>query len=50
MAAPDPGTFLFVMLDQRQWVRVVHDDELVLEKIADAVFVNHLFVDFFFDA
>ena len=38
------------MLDQRQWLRVVHDDKIVPDKIAQAVFVNYLLKDFLFDA
>ena len=37
------------MLDQGQWLWIVHDDEIVLDKIAHAVFVNHLLEDFLFD-
>ena len=50
MAAPDPGTLLFVMLDQRKWLRIVHDHKVVLQEIAKAVFINHLFENFPFDA
>jgi len=37
------------MLNQRQWLRVVHNNEVVVEKIAHAVLVNHLFEDLFLD-
>src|SRR5437763_11512092 len=50
MAAPDPRTCFLVMLDQRQRLRVVDNHEIVLEKIADAVFVNDLFKNFLFDS
>ncbi|PYL22857.1 MAG: hypothetical protein DMF37_11195 [Verrucomicrobia bacterium] len=45
-AAPDPPTFVFVVLDQRQRLRIVHDHKIVLEEITDAVLVNYLFEDF----
>jgi hypothetical protein len=38
------------MLDQRQRLRVVHDDKIVVEKIPHAVLVNHLLEDFLFDS
>ena len=38
------------MLDQRQRLRIVHNDEVVVEKIAHTVLVNHLFENFLFDA
>ena len=50
VATPDPRTIFFVMLDQGQRLRVVHNHEIVLQKIADAVFVNDLFVNFLLDA
>ena len=37
------------MLNQGQRLRVVHNDEVVLEKIAHTVLVNHFFENFFFD-
>src|SRR4030095_2350781 len=49
VTTPDPRTFLLVMLDQRKRLRVMHDDEVVIEKVADAVLVKHLFKNFFFD-
>ena len=50
VAAPDPRAFFLVMLDQWQRLRVVHNHEIVLEKIAHAVFVNDLFKNFLFDS
>jgi hypothetical protein len=47
---PEPWAFFLVMLDQRQWLRVVHNDKVVIEKVANAVLVNHLLENFFFDA
>ena len=38
------------MVDQRKRLRVVHDNKIVLEKIAHAVLVNDLLENFFFDA
>jgi len=38
------------MLDQRQRLRIMYDHEIVPDEIANAVFINHLFEDFFFDA
>jgi hypothetical protein len=49
MATPDPRAFLLVMLDQRQRLRVVHNDEVVIEKVAHAVLVNHLLENFLFN-
>ena len=37
------------MLNQGQRLRVVHNDEVVLEKIAHTVLVNHFFENFLFD-
>ena len=49
MTAPEPRAFFLVMLDQGERLRVVHNDEVVIEKVADAILVNHLFEDLFFD-
>ena len=37
------------MLDQRQWLRVVHNNEVVIEKVAHAILVDDLLEDLFFD-
>jgi hypothetical protein len=37
------------MLEQRERLRIVHDDKIVIEKIAHAVLVNHLLEDLFLD-
>ena len=50
VAAPDPRTFFFVMPDQRKRLRIVHDHKIVVQEIAHAVLVNHLFINFLFDA
>jgi hypothetical protein len=50
MTTPDPRAFLFVVFNQRQRLRIVHDDKIVLDKIAHAVLVNHLLENFLFDA
>src|SRR4030095_1166975 len=49
MTAPEPRALFLVMLDQGERLRVVHDDEVVIEKVADAILVNHLLEDIFFD-
>ena len=48
MAAPDPGALLLVMIDLR--LRIVNDYKIVIQKIARAVFVDHLLENLFFDA
>ena len=50
MTAPEPRAFFLVVLDQGERLRVVHNDEVVIEKVADAILVNHLFENFLFDA
>src|SRR5205823_13839888 len=50
MTAPKPWAALFMMLDQRQRLRVMNDDEIVPDEIAHTVLMNHLFEDFFFYA
>jgi len=37
------------MLDQRQWLRIVHHNKVVIEKVAQAVLVDHLLENLFFD-
>jgi len=32
----------------RQWLRVVHNNEVVIEKVAHAILVDHLLEDLFF--
>jgi hypothetical protein len=50
VTTPDPRAFLFVVFNQRQRLRIVHDHEIVLEKIAHAVLINYLLENFLFDA
>src|SRR5438876_11475748 len=38
------------MLDQRQRLRIVYDYKIVFEEVAQAIFVNHSFINFLFDA
>ena len=45
MATPDPRRFLAEMIDQRQRLRIVHDDHVVVEMHARRVLEHDLFVD-----
>ena len=50
MATPEPWAVLFVELNQGQRLRVVNNDEIVIEKVADAVLIKDLLKNFLFNA
>jgi len=45
VTAPDPGRLLAIVPNERQRLRVVHDDDVMVEMIAGRIFESDLFVD-----
>lgn len=45
MAPPDPGAALAIVLDERQGLRIVDDDKVVIQLIPEGILVNDVFVD-----
>ena len=40
MAAPDPRRLLAKLADERQWLRVVNDDDIVIERSGATVLID----------